>query len=107
MPLDIDQELIAKTPGGIGGAGGLGSATGGGGLDIAGLLHGLLGEKTPSPGGVVGQGLQGEDLMGAPQMNGPREGGLLSGLANQVTDSRLGQGVSQLGQGMSRLFGRR
>jgi hypothetical protein len=87
MPFEIDQNLIQNTPGGIAGGGGM-TATGGGGagmgaphVDIKGLLDGLLGAKAPAPGGVVGQGPNGEDLMGAPTMQ--RQGGLLSGLMPQ------------------------
>lgn len=44
----------------------------------------LAGKPTMQPGQPVGVAPDGQQMMGAPQMNGPREGGLLQGLGDQM-----------------------
>lgn len=88
MPLNIDQDLIQRAPGGIAPGGGMGMGGGApSGADIAGLLQGLLGQRGIAPGGApngaiapTGEALTGPPVMGA----GQREGGLLSGLGNML-----------------------
>lgn len=85
MPFDIDQDLIANTPGGIA-AGQMGGGGGGAGMGGAinpqtlGLLKNLLmGQQQPvaaAPNGAISP--TGEALTGPPTMQ--RQGGLLAGL---------------------------
>jgi hypothetical protein len=96
MPLNIDPNLIARTPGGITPGGGM-DATGGGGaglgataLGIKGLLAGLMAHKQQPPGQAPAPDMSQLPSMtdapppGAPPPSGAPQTGLLGGLGNSM-----------------------
>jgi len=67
----------------------------------------LAGKPSMQPGRPVGMAPDGQQMMGAPQMNGPREGGLLQGLGDQMMGNlpQKVQRARQFGQSARRAFG--